>query len=274
MIVFRTNRDTDHEIYRVRPDGTDLTRLTESQGLDSHPTISYDGTRVAFTTSRYGAESQVVIANADGSNPTRPGLFIGRATFAASFMPDSAMGLVLSYRSYDFSEDISSWRGSPDGSESSRGLVNAQPNFPVTAPALSPNGGRLVYARAFAGQQAIYVLDALSPGGRRVTDNEAKNSFPAWSPDGTQIAYESDVDGRSQIYVVDPDGLNVRRVTDNASTDRHPTWSPDGTRIAFESDRGGEWDIWIIDLDDGNLTNLTSSPNSSEREPYWGPAAP
>ena len=36
MIAFTSNRDGDWEIYTIRPDGTGLTRLTNSSGNDAH----------------------------------------------------------------------------------------------------------------------------------------------------------------------------------------------------------------------------------------------
>ena len=39
-IVFTSKRDADYELYRIRPDGTGLRRLTRSPGADAHPTFS------------------------------------------------------------------------------------------------------------------------------------------------------------------------------------------------------------------------------------------
>ena len=47
-IAFTSKRDDDYEIYRIRPDGTGLQRLTHSPGNDAHPAFSPDGEWLAF----------------------------------------------------------------------------------------------------------------------------------------------------------------------------------------------------------------------------------
>ena len=48
----RMATDTSNEIYTINPDGTDLTRLTDSPGEDTDPTWSPDGTKLAFASER------------------------------------------------------------------------------------------------------------------------------------------------------------------------------------------------------------------------------
>lgn len=66
-ISFATDRDSNVEIYKVRPDGTELTRLTESPGLDAHPRWSPDARWISFTSSRSG-NYDVWVMRADGSD--------------------------------------------------------------------------------------------------------------------------------------------------------------------------------------------------------------
>jgi Tol biopolymer transport system component len=55
----------DEDIYVVRPDGTDLTRLT-GPGPDGSPVWSPDGARIAFV-SQDGGEREVFVMDVDGS---------------------------------------------------------------------------------------------------------------------------------------------------------------------------------------------------------------
>ncbi len=66
-IAFSTDRDGDVEIYKVRPDGTELTRLTSSKGFDSRPRWSPDGRWILFTSNRTG-NYELFLMRGDGTD--------------------------------------------------------------------------------------------------------------------------------------------------------------------------------------------------------------
>jgi TolB protein len=59
--VFVTDRDGDYEIYSIRVDGTDLRRLTRSQGIDAHPAWSPDGEWIAFASARMAPLDELLL---------------------------------------------------------------------------------------------------------------------------------------------------------------------------------------------------------------------
>lgn len=86
-IVFnRLARDSrfehdEFDIYSIRPDGTDLRGLTDSEGNDSHPFYSPDGNHILWSSSRFGFKdeapltiftpqpyAELFIMNADGTD--------------------------------------------------------------------------------------------------------------------------------------------------------------------------------------------------------------
>jgi Tol biopolymer transport system component len=74
----------DFDIYVIRPDGTGLKRLTDSEGNDAHPHWSPDGRYILWSSSRFGFRdeaaltisqpqpyAELFVMNADGSNQQR-----------------------------------------------------------------------------------------------------------------------------------------------------------------------------------------------------------
>jgi Tol biopolymer transport system component len=69
-ITFTTNRDGDWEIYAICPDGTGLTRLTNSPGNDAHAAWSPDGRWLAFSSARGGFRDEMARGGGGGQGAT------------------------------------------------------------------------------------------------------------------------------------------------------------------------------------------------------------
>lgn len=65
-IAFASDRDGNIELYKIRRDGTELTRLTEERGVDCRPRWSPDARWLAFVSNRSGNE-EIYVMRADGS---------------------------------------------------------------------------------------------------------------------------------------------------------------------------------------------------------------
>jgi Tol biopolymer transport system component len=62
-IAFNRLADGDFDIYTIRPDGTDLRKLTTTPGNDSHPAWSADGEYILFSSSRFGFKDEAPLAD-------------------------------------------------------------------------------------------------------------------------------------------------------------------------------------------------------------------
>jgi len=69
-IVYRSIRDGNHEIRKVRPDGTEDTNLTNNPATDLEPGWSPDGQWVVFASDRTGG-FDIYMMKPDGSEQTR-----------------------------------------------------------------------------------------------------------------------------------------------------------------------------------------------------------
>jgi len=83
-ILFSANIDAINssftlDVYSMNPDGTGITRLTNSSAFDGEARWSPDGKRIAFASNRDKAGGDIYVMNADGSHVTRltsdPGFF-------------------------------------------------------------------------------------------------------------------------------------------------------------------------------------------------------
>ena len=83
-VVFTSYRISylNAEIYITNLDGSNAIRLTDSPGPDYQPSLSPDGSKVAFSSLRSGT-SRIWIMNSDGTNPTE------LATGSAEDLPES-----------------------------------------------------------------------------------------------------------------------------------------------------------------------------------------
>jgi DNA-binding SARP family transcriptional activator/tRNA A-37 threonylcarbamoyl transferase component Bud32 len=130
-------------------------------------------------------------------------------------------------------------------------------------PDWSPDGSKIVFARADQSGLDLYVMSADGTDLRKITDAPGDEYSPAWSPDGSRIVFGFD-DGaesgwRSGLASVDPDGAGWTELY--AQTERRvdvPAWSPDGSRIAFTifDETPSSPFPFVIDADGGSLTKL------------------
>ncbi len=121
----------------------------------------------------------------------------------------------------------------------------------VSAPQLSPDGTRIVYARSQVNrltdrwESALWIMNADGLRQRFLT----KGSAARWSPDGTRLAYLAEGEPRgTQLFVryMDAEGATsqVTRVLEPIGDIR---WSPDGRSLAF-SMFVPETQSWKIDM--------------------------
>ncbi|HEY6006127.1 MAG TPA: hypothetical protein VIV57_24820 [Anaeromyxobacter sp.] len=177
-IVFTSTRDGDLDLYKVRLDGSGLTRLTSAPGYDGGAFFSRDGKRIVFRASRpSGPEElaeyrrllerklvkpgklEIYVMNADGTD-VRQVTHLGAASFAPFFHPDGRRIL--------FASNV----GDPRGR-----------NFD------------------------IYMVNDDGTGLERITTNETFDGFPMFSPDGRKLVFASNRNGRrpgeTNVFVAD-----------------------------------------------------------------------
>jgi Tol biopolymer transport system component len=192
-IAFNNENGTLGDIYLIKPDGTDLRRLTYTADIsrDGNLVWSPDSKAIAFSADRDGNIEIYVLNVAEVLNGSQAG---------------KQRQLTPTTNASGMKNLVSSW---------------------------SPDGSRIVFSSNRDGNSEIYVMDSDGNNLVRLTDNPASDKEPAWSPDGNRIAFSTDRNGSFDIYVMSVErflgGIGtpaVQRVTTSPSEEMVPVWRP------------------------------------------------
>jgi TolB protein len=247
--LYETSVRAHGDLWSIRPDGSDLHRLTRS-GDARDPTWSPHGDRLAYAKSRYSGSlcgycsPQVVIARPGGKEITT--LPSDEEDANPAWSPD---GLRLAVEhGLDGEIDVVDLDG-----RNRRRLV-AEAGF---APAWSPDGKTIAYT-AYDRGDGIHLVSAAGGSDRLLV---ADGSAPAWSPDGSLLAFVR----RGVIFVTPL--IRPGRSHRVAAGDQ-PAFSPSGATIAFSRQHG----ISVVGIDGSGLRRLTTTAYD-DSAPAWRPRA-
>jgi Tol biopolymer transport system component len=230
------------------------TQLTDASGVETSPTISPDGSTIAYASNAKGSWD-IYVQRVGGRNPIVVAGDPARDELWPAFSPDG--------------KQIAFNDGRKGGifvvgatGESVRRLTDAGAN-----PAWSPDGQRIVFAaeqvRTAYNREVtstLWIIDVMSGGApRKIDGGDAVQ--PSWSPSGARIAFWQNVNGQRDLATVPATGGAHQPVTSDASVDWAPVWSPDGRFLYFASDRGGSMGIWRIGIDEAS-GRTTSAPEA------------
>jgi dipeptidyl aminopeptidase/acylaminoacyl peptidase len=104
-------------------------------------------------------------------------------------------------------------------------------SFPAEAPAISPDGTKVAFARLGDG---LFTMTIDGKGLKRLTAN-ARDSYPAWSPDGTQIVFVRPYSDGWGTFVISASGKGEHRLQQAPPAGR-PSWTPKGLVVPTDGD--------------------------------------
>ena len=232
-----------------------FTSITEASGEEMFPSISPDGTTIAYA-SRAGGSWDIYVQRVGGRNPTVVAADPDRHETSPAFSPD---GQSIAFHESDSDGGIfvAGATGESIRRVSERGFH----------PAWSPDGAQIAYSteeiRDPASRQSdsgLWIID-LSGGAPRKVEGTGDASQPAWSPGGARLVYWSNTGGQRDIYTIAVAGGERAAVVEDAALDWSPVWAPDGQGVYFASDRGGAFNVWRAEVDEA------SGRTSGAREP-------
>jgi TolB protein len=278
-------------LYTVRPDGSDLRRLTvpptrQALGGDSGPVWAPGGRTLVFERNLpYWGTDWMRLMAVSARGGTARELTAGPFDAMPSFSPDG--------RRIAFTRVVQSVVAptaslfTMDGA--GRHLQPLLADGIDLSAAWSPDGKTIAFSRLEStsrplNEATLYLADA---DGSHLRSFGLHGLSPAWSPDGTRLAFVSFDDANAppcsaascppsgELYVVRADGTGLRRLTRSKADDEHPSWSPDGSRIAFASGfdvRSQGHPPWLMVIRASGGRALRVGRMSGVIDPSWSPA--
>ena len=210
----------------------------ERGALNVGPSLSPDGTKIAFLSSRSGLSID---------------LYVGDATTGETKRKLIDTSADPHFESLQFLASAGTW--APDNRRLAVATIRG--GHPVIAIFDADRGGI---------QEEVKYEDA------------GEIFQPAWSPDGNSIAFSAQIGGVTDLFVYDFTSKQVRRLTNDSFSDLQPAWSPDGSRIAFTTDRFSAdlqaltfraYRIGSIAATGGTATEIISNLGGNLFNPQW-----
>jgi TolB protein len=288
-IVFERPTRNGSNLFTVNPNGSKLKRLTGARGVESDPSWSEDGTRVAFARARdpENGPVEIWVVNANGSGLKRLTRHRGFSV-APAWSPD---GRRIVYATDAGSGGrLSLYVMNVDGSDQQRLL--SRRGSSLTDPQYSGNGTRIAFAmlkgsgnRPRKFDSSIGIVNAFDGSAfRRLTAAGGPDELnPNWAPQGEDLAYERTKRfpvKQSDIALTHFTGKPKRQITATKVYETNPTFAADGTRIAFTSDRdnrrlskgrlGRGFELYTMALNGRDIERVTRN-RKPDIFPDWQP---
>lgn len=237
-IVFDSDRDGNHEIYSMNPDGSNQVNLTNNPADDADPVWSPDGSHIAFTSDRPtdGGGRFIYTMLADGSDVVKV------STRRDSQRPDwSPLGNQIVYEVGGdiYLSDLTSGTevnltNSPEKDEQAR---------------FSPDGSRIAWLRGEGDAAEVYVMNVDGSNASQVTRG-GKVRGVDWSVDGRLFSVWEHPEGTCINCVYTTDGKDLQEAGGKGAIQQFlPFWTDAGDRVemgAGDINHTGHEDVILI----------------------------
>jgi Tol biopolymer transport system component len=278
-IAFDSNRDdrSNRDIYVMRADGSERTRLTQGPGMEREPVISPDGTRLAYVSEHDDVALIYIYDFRSGElrQLTRWPEQTGRSDWFAdnpAWFPDSKR-LAFHRGRTTFVIDSD---GGPEHPLAVGPDANEAPWDGYKNPVVTPDGREVVCDI----WDQIHAFDVQTGARRRiVSSREVRAEAPSLSPDGSQFVYSTVCqDSFLQLALAPTSGGRFEPckkpllTPTDGSRAINAAWGP-GDYIAYERDPDeGGYASSIALVRRGAAPCVFDSAGAHEANPAWAPA--
>jgi Tol biopolymer transport system component/DNA-binding winged helix-turn-helix (wHTH) protein len=250
------------DLWRIRPSGTELERLTTHNSYVAYPTLLDPRTIVYLATSGDGSGPWLYAFDTEQRVSHR--LSFGLETYTSLGASANGKRLVATV----VNPSSSLWRLALRAKD---GVPTGTPTpTPLSADGASPRLGRdyMLYVAWRGGEQGIWTR---TQGASREIWSSTHSlivGVPAIAPDGRHIAFITRDDDRTLLHVIDRDGSHARVIADSLGLRGNPAWAPDGQSIVTAVVRDEEPHLTSV-----YLNGAPSQPLVAEYsvDPVWSP---
>jgi TolB protein len=261
-VVPRRAGEKVRDIILMDYDGYGSQNLVADGALNLAPTLSPDGTILAYTSYRSGSPQiylRHLFTGVEERLTSGPGLALpgawspdGRYLALSQTMDGNTDLYLYDARQKRFTRLTTDWG------------IDVSPSF-------APDGKRLVFVSDRTGNPQIYLTDISGRPAVRLTYDGRYNTSPVWSPRGDVIAFVGRSEGQRQtldVYTIRADGSRLQRLTNSGTNNEAPTWAPNGRFVMYTSLQGGGWQRHLVRENGQGDRSLTANSTAC-LSPQW-----
>ena len=252
----------DWDIWRIRPSGAGLERITNHNARVTYPVMLDRRTLLYLATDADGSGPWIYSVDVEQRRPHRISSGLeGYSSLAGSADGDRLVTTIANPRT-------SVWRTSL-GKDSPAAASTGNPSL-IFANGVAPRFGKdsLLYVAWRADSQGIW---SMSHGTTREIWSSVRLRIigqPSVTPDGQRIAFSVDDSGRTLLYMMESDGSHLKVLADSLVLRGNPAWAPDGQSVVSAVLRDGEPRLTRIFLNGDAPLPLVSEYSI---DPVWSP---
>lgn len=263
-IYFVSDRTGSKEIWSMDYDGSNQKQMTSNHSINIGPSVSSDGTKLAFTSFAKGTPHIVIMDTSTGRTlpfSNQQASLNGTASFSADgtkvYYSSSVSGYTQIY--------VSDVDGRNYHRISNSRAIEAEPKENPK------NRSILAFVSGRSGPEQIFRMNTDGADVGQLSEGTGEASNPAWNPDGQHLLFawtRGYATGAFNIFLMDTATRQYDQLTANAGRNENPAWAPDGRHFCFSSTRSGSSQIWSMLADGTQIQRLTSQGRNFS--PVWG----